>query len=149
MQKRATLKRVQPKSVDDAPFLENTKRANDVDLYRFPVPHWHHRDGGPYIGTGSIVVMRDPDDGWINASIYRVQLHSKNQVSIQFDHPGRHGSIIANKYWKNGKPCPVAVVSGIDPACFIAGFEPLPLGYCEYDFAGAIKSAPLPIVRCP
>ncbi len=149
MQKRQRLKSTQPVIINNAPCFENTSRAEKVDLYRFPVPHWHRRDGGPYIGTGCIVVMRDPDDGWINASIYRVQLQSMNQVTIQFDHPGRHGSIIANKYWKSGKPCPVAVVTGIDPACFIAGFEPLPSGYSEYDFAGAIKGAPLPIVACP
>ena len=67
-------------------------RAEEVDLEQFPAPHWHKKDGGSYIGSGSIVVMRDPDDDWINASIYRVQVHSKNQVTIQFDHPGRHGS---------------------------------------------------------
>jgi 3-polyprenyl-4-hydroxybenzoate decarboxylase len=27
------------------------------------------------------VIMRDPDGGWINASIYRVQVHGKNQVT--------------------------------------------------------------------
>ena len=32
--------------------------------------------------------MRDPDGGWINASIYRVQVHGRNKVTIQFDHPG-------------------------------------------------------------
>ena len=67
--------------------------------------------------------MRDPDGGWINASIYRVQVHGRNKVTIQFDHPGRHGAIIAKKYWDQGKSCPVAVVNGEDPALFIAGFR--------------------------
>ena len=112
-------------------------------------PHWHKKDGGSYIGSGSIVVMRDPDDDWINASIYRVQVHSKNQVTIQFDHPGRHGAIIAKKYWDQGKACPVAVVNGEDPALFVAGFEYLPPGYSEYEFAGAIKGAPIEVVEGP
>ena len=64
--------------------------------------------------------MRDPDSGWINASIYRVQVHGKNKVTIQFDHPGRHGAIIAKKYWDRGESCPLAIVHGEDPA--------LPLG---------------------
>ena len=55
---------------------------------KLPAPHWHRKDGGPFIGSGSIVIMRDPDGGWINASIYRVQVHGKNKVTIQFDHPG-------------------------------------------------------------
>ena len=106
-------------------------------------------DGGPYIGSGSIVVMRDPDTGWINASIYRVQVHGKNQVTVQFDHPGRHGAIIAKKYWDQGKPCPIVVVNGEDPALFIAGFESLPSGYSEFDFAGAIKEAPVELCLGP
>ena len=37
---------------------------------------WSHRDdGGRFIGTGNIVVMRDPDTGWVNCGTYRVQLH--------------------------------------------------------------------------
>ena len=93
--------------------------------------------------------MRDPDGGWINASIYRVQVHGKNRVTIQFDHPGRHGAIIAKKYWDKGKSCPVAVVNGEDPALFIAGFEYLPDGQSEYDFAGAIKGAPIEVMPGP
>jgi 4-hydroxy-3-polyprenylbenzoate decarboxylase len=110
---------------------------------------WHADDGGAYIGSGSLVIMRDPDDGWINASIYRVQVHGSTKVTIQFDHPGRHGAIIAKKYRDRGVPCPVAVVNGEDPALFIAGFEYLPAGVCEYDFAGAIKGAPIEIFAGP
>src|SRR5438552_3869921 len=69
--------------------------------------------------------------------------------AIQFDHQGRHGAIIAKKYWDAGKPCPVAVVNGQDPALFIAGFEYLPDGQSEYDFAGSIKGAPIETIRGP
>ena len=63
--------------------------------------------------------------------------------------PGRHGAIIAKKYWDKGKSCPVAVVNGEDPALFIAGFEYLPDGQSEYDFAGAIKGAPIEVLPRP
>src|SRR4029077_1196286 len=46
-------------------------------------------------------------------------------------------------------PCPLAVVNGEDPALFIAGFEYLPEGASEYDFAGAIKGAPIEIFPGP
>jgi UbiD family decarboxylase len=133
----------------DVPALENSRRGGDVDLTRLPAPLWHSKDGGPYIGTGSIVIMRDPDGGWINASIYRIQVHDRNRVTVQFDHGGRHGAIIAKKYWDQGKNCPVAVVNGQDPALFIAGFEYLPAGQSEYAFAGAIKGAPIEIIAGP
>src|SRR5215469_2897641 len=133
--------------VQGADFLENSDVHDAVDLSKFPVPHWHQQDGGRYIGSGSLVIMRDPDSDWVNASIYRVQVHTRKEVTIQFDHQGRHGAIIAKKYWDQGKPCPVAVVNGEDPALFIAGFESLPSGYSEFDFAGAIKDAPIEL--CP
>jgi 4-hydroxy-3-polyprenylbenzoate decarboxylase len=149
MAKRQTLKSHKPVVVKDAPFLENSTRGADVDLGTLPAPTWHSKDGGPYIGSASIVVMRDPDSGWINASIYRVQVHNRNKVTVQFDHPGRHGAIIAKKYWDQGKSCPLAVVSGEDPALFIAGFEYLPEGQSEYDFAGAIKGARIEMIAGP
>ncbi|MDB5406974.1 MAG: UbiD family decarboxylase [Rhodospirillales bacterium] len=70
-------------------------------------------------------------------------------MTIQFDHMGRQGAIIAKKYWDKGQPCPVAVVKGEDPALFIAGFEYLPEGSSEYAFAGAIKQRPVPVCRGP
>jgi len=149
MAKRQTLKAHKPVVVKDASFLENSARGNDVDLGRLPAPTWHSKDGGPYIGSASIVVMRDPDGDWINASIYRVQVHTRNKVTVQFDHQGRHGAIIAKKYWDQGKSCPLAIVSGEDPALFIAGFEYLPEGQSEYDFAGAIKDAPIDVIAGP
>jgi len=149
MTKRQTLAMQAPVMVKDGPVLENSGRGDEVDLGKLPAPFWHSNDGGPYIGTGSVVVMRDPDGGWINASIYRVQVHGKSKVTIQFDHQGRHGAIIAKKYWEAGKACPVAVVNGEDPALFVAGFEYLSAGASEYDFAGAIKGEPIEVFAGP
>jgi 4-hydroxy-3-polyprenylbenzoate decarboxylase len=154
MEKRKTLEPRKPIVVNDAAYLENTMAGAEVDLGKFPAPTWHRRDGGPFIGSGSLVIMRDPDrsapdGGWINASIYRVQVHGRSRLTVQFDHAGRHGAIIARKYWDQGKPCPVAVVNGEDPALFIAGFEYLPAGQSEYEFAGAIKGAPVEIHSGP
>jgi UbiD family decarboxylase len=149
MKKRQTLTPQRPVEVDKAAFMDNVMRGKNVDMTKLPAPYWHRKDGGPYIGSGSIVIMRDPDSGWINASIYRIQVHGKNKVTIQFDHQGRHGAIIAKKYWDKGKTCPVAVVNGEDPALFIAGFEYLPDGQSEYDFAGSIKGAPFETMRGP
>jgi UbiD family decarboxylase len=116
MSKRQTLKPRAPVTVRDAAFFENAMREGEVDLEKFPAPYWHRGDGGPYIGSGSLVIMRDADNGWVNASIYRVQVHGRNKVTVQFDHQGRHGAIIAKKYWDQGKLCPIAVVNGEDPA---------------------------------
>src|SRR3982750_3900412 len=72
--RRANLVMHKPVTVKSGPLLENSQQKA-VDLGRFPAPVWHRDDGGAYIGSGSIVVMRDPASGWVNASIYRVQVH--------------------------------------------------------------------------
>jgi UbiD family decarboxylase len=149
MEKRKDLRPLSPVGVAAAAFLENSCQSSDVDVTRFPAPIWHHHDGGPFIGSGSLVVMRDPDDGWINASIYRIQVHGSNKVTVQFDHGGRHGAIIARKYWDRGESCPLAVVHGEDPTLFIAGFEYLPDGRSEFEFAGSIKGAPIEVFPGP
>src|SRR5713226_2786829 len=149
IEKRKTLEPHQPVVVKDASFLQHTMTGDEVDLSQFPAPIWHRHDGGPFIGSGSIVIMRDPDGGWINASIYRIQVQGPRRVTVQFDHAGRHGAIIANKYWERGKTCPLAVVHGEDPALFIAGFEYLPTGQSEYAFAGAIKGAAIEVYPGP
>jgi UbiD family decarboxylase len=149
MEKRKTLRPHAPVTVNAAAFMENSLSGSDVDIGRFPAPIWHRQDGGPYIGSGSLVIMRDPDSGWINASIYRIQVHGPNKVTVQFDHGGRHGAIIARKHWDRGESCPLAVVHGIDPALFIAGFEYLPDGRSEYEFAGSIKDAPIEVYAGP
>ena len=39
---------------------------------RFPAPFWHDRDGGPFIGSASAVLTRDPESGWVNTAPGRV-----------------------------------------------------------------------------
>src|SRR5262249_59100477 len=71
MEKRKTLQARAPAVVQDPAFLQHTVRGNDVDLAKFPAPIWHRHDGGPFIGSGSIGVMRDPYRGWGNSPTYR------------------------------------------------------------------------------
>jgi 4-hydroxy-3-polyprenylbenzoate decarboxylase len=149
MDKRKTIEPRAPRPIKDAAFLQHWIRSEAIDLRQFPAPVWHRHDGGPFIGSGSLVIMRDPDGGWINASIYRIQVQDERRVTVQFDHGGRHGAIITQKYWERGKPCPVAVVHGEDPALFVAGFEYLPAGQSEYEFAGAIKGMPIEVYPGP
>ncbi len=47
--------------VNGGPVLDHVDRDDDVDLFKFPVPYLHELDGGRYIGTGDLVIMRDPE----------------------------------------------------------------------------------------
>src|SRR6202035_30446 len=72
-------------------------------------------------GTGDMVIMRDPDTGWINYGAYRVQAHDRNVATVMCS-KGKHGDLIKRRYHERGEPCPIAVVCGMHPALFmIAG----------------------------
>ena len=66
---------IPPVTVKSGPLLENVSTGKDVNIQTIPTPRWHEHDGGYYIGTGCMVIMRDPDTGWINYGAYRVQSH--------------------------------------------------------------------------
>src|SRR5262245_61350993 len=147
--KSGSMNPIPPIIVKSAVFLENTMRGSEVDLDRFPVPHWREQDGGPYLGTAALVITRDPDKEWTNTAIYRVQKHAKNRLTVQFDHRGRHGLMIAQKYWESGRPCPIAIAIGEDPALFFAAIEPVPEGKTEYENAGGLKGTPIEVFPGP
>jgi 4-hydroxy-3-polyprenylbenzoate decarboxylase len=58
---------IPPVTVKSGPVMNNVLTGGDIDIFKIPVPRcWHEHDGGYYIGTGDMVIMRDPDTGWIN-----------------------------------------------------------------------------------
>ncbi len=140
-EKKKNSREIPPKFVTAAPFLENVLSLGQIDILRFPVPKWHEQDGGRYIGTGGVCVLRDPEKDWINVGIYRIQVHDKATLGLHFDHTKRHGYMIAQKYWEGGKNCPVAVAFGEDPALFMAAAEKSPWGSSEYSLAGLMKGS--------
>ena len=60
------VRQIPPVEVADAPVLQNVRRGADIDLGQFPTPRWHEKDGGRYLATGCAVIVRDPDEGWVN-----------------------------------------------------------------------------------
>jgi UbiD family decarboxylase len=148
---RTQLKDLQPRPAvlqERGPILENQQRGDQVDITRFPAPVWHRDDGGRFLGTGNIVVMRDPDSGWVNCGTYRVQAHDSQTAGLYIS-PGKHGRLIRQKYWERGEACPVAVSMGHDPLLLLLGGLEVDYGKNEYDVAGAIRGEPLALVSAP
>lgn len=137
---------VPPVVVDGGPVLENVLRDEEVDLERFPAPFLHELDGGRYIGTDDLVIMRDPDDGWVNLGTYRAQLQGRDRVSLWMS-PGKQGRQIREKYFREGKPCPVLISCGHDPLLFLASGNEVRYGLSEYDYAGGHRGRPFEVVR--
>ena len=60
------MKSVPAVTVASGPIQDNRFSGNELDLRRIPTPKWHEEDGGYFIGTACMVIMKDPDSGWIN-----------------------------------------------------------------------------------
>ena len=137
---------IPPRVVGKGPVLENVLSGNEVDVLKFPVPFLHEQDGGRYIGTDDLVIMRDPEGGWVNCGTYRVMVHDAKRVGVWMS-PGKHGRQIREKYFRQGKPCPVLVSCGHDPLLFLAGGNELRFGLSEYDYAGGHRGLPFDVIE--
>ena len=139
---------VPPTEVNTGALLENSFEGDDVDLLTIPAPRWHEGDGGYFIGTGCMVIMKDPDTGWVNYGAYRIQAHDKRTASVMIS-KGKHGDILMRKYHDAGKPCPIAVVVGVHPGLFaVAGLE-IPFGKNEFEAAGGLLGQSIRVIRGP
>jgi len=140
--------RIKPRLVSNGPCKEVKKVGEQVNLFEFPVPKWHARDGGRYILTWGAAITKDPETGWVNAGLYRGQLQDKNKMTIgliEKQHAWLHGL----KYEAMGKKTmPMAVILGCPAVVPYVACAPFPFGVGEYDIAGAIQQEPLEVVKC-
>ena len=132
--------------VDTGPCKENILRGDEVDLFRFPVPIWTPgKDAGPYFTCTSTITV-DPETGSHNIGNYRMQLRSKNQVGVQiFDN--QHIGMHFQRWARGGRPMPIAVAIGVDPAIGLAATAKVPYGMDEFDVASAIRGEPVETVK--
>lgn len=130
----------------EGPILENVFRGAEINLNRFPTPKYHEEDGGRYIGTGTAVIMKDPETGLINVGGYRLMIHDQSTLTIYIS-PGKRGRIIMQKYHDQGKPCPVAVSMGSHPLLVLAGSTFSSSDLSEFNFTGAIFEEPIECIE--
>ncbi len=145
-EKRKQTDLIPPREVDSGPVLENQERGDKVNILKFPTPKWRTLEGGRYIGTATLVINRDPDEGWVNMGTYRQMIHDEKTVGF-FVEPHHHGMIIAKKYWARGKPCPVVACYGQQEELFQAATASAPWGRSELEIAGGMVGAPIEIIK--
>lgn len=138
---------IEPVEVATGPVMENIVTGEDVDILKFPIARWHELDGGRYI-TGGMVILKDPDEGFVNLGCYRVQAFDRNVATIHIV-DRRHGALIRRKYWERGARVPAAVVCGQDPLLWYASTMAVPWGSSEYGYAGALRGRPIEVVKGP
>ena len=126
--------------------LQNRQVGADVNLLKFPAPKWHAHDGGNYLGTGCIVMTKDPDSGRINFGSYRLMVQDEKSITLHIS-SAHHGAINIRKYQDRGEPAPVAVSLGHHPLYLIVASMGIPYGISEFEYLGAIAGKSVPVVR--
>lgn len=139
---------IPPKIVATGPCKENILKGKDIDLYEFPTPWWNRVDGGRYILTYAGIVTKDPETNIMNVGVYRGMVASRDQIPMlmwRAQHIGQHATA-----WQNRgvNEMPIAVAIGWEPTLAFTGGSPVPKGICEYDVIGAIRGAPVELVKC-
>ncbi len=136
----------------NAPCQEIVHLATDEDFdirKLIPAPTNTEEDAGPYVTMG-MCYGTDPETGASDITIHRLCLQSKDEISMYFV-PGRHLDSFRQKYEKEGKPMPISISIGVDPAIEIAAcFEAptTPLGFNELSIAGALRKEAIQLVQC-
>ncbi|HEY4731959.1 MAG TPA: UbiD family decarboxylase, partial [Gammaproteobacteria bacterium] len=137
-----------PKIVGQAPCQENIIEAADVDLARLPIQTCWPEDAGPLI-TWALVVTKGPHKDRHNLGIYRQQVIARNKVIMRW--LAQRGGAQDFRDWQSvhpGKPFPVAVALGADPATILGAVTPVPDALSEYGFAGLVRGAKTEVVKC-
>lgn len=139
---------IKPVVVSSGPCKENIMRGDDVDVHRFPAPLVHDGDGGRYLCTWDVVVAKDPDSDWTNWGMYRFMIHNKRSLVGNPDPRSHFGVIFFGKYVPHNHRMPMAIVIGADPLCHMVATAGFRIGESEVDFAGALRQAPVKLVKC-
>ncbi len=137
-----------PKTVRGGACRENVKEGAEVDLSTLPVQTCWPEDAGPLI-TWGLVVTRGPRRPRQNLGIYRQQVIDRNRVIMRW--LAHRGGALDYREWCEkhpGRPFPVAVALGADPATMLAAVTPVPDTLSEFAFAGLLRGARTELTDC-
>ncbi len=133
-------------SPESAISSENVLVGDDIDIRKFPAQLMWPLDGGKYLGTGDAVITSDPESGRVNVGTYRMMIKGPREIGL-YTSPGKDATIDREKWWKMGKPMPVAACYGIDPLLFLVAATSLPKTESEYDYYSGIAGAPIELFK--
>ena len=136
-----------PKEVRSAPCQDIVWESDAVDLGKIPVQTCWPGDAGPLI-TWGLVITRGPHKPRQNLGIYRQQVIGKNRVIMRWlAHRGGALDLLEFQKANPGKPFPVCVALGADPATILGAVTPVPDNLSEYGFAGLLRGSKTEVVK--
>ncbi len=135
--------------VESGPCQEVVIEGEDIDLYSYPIPKIHDKDGGRYL-TSHVVLTRDSEKAWTNFGVYRLMLAGRDRL-VQGQTPRltkpRHIDLMVDKYAEKGEPLPFAIVIGAPPEMTMAACLDSPEQSDEYALAGGLGLRSIPLVK--
>ncbi|WP_028867858.1 4-hydroxy-3-polyprenylbenzoate decarboxylase [Psychromonas arctica] len=136
------------KKVSSPACQEVVMEGDDVDLTKLPIMKCWPGDVAPLI-TWGLTITRGPYKKRQNLGIYRQQLISKNKIIMRW--LSHRGGAIDFREWQEanpGKPFPVSVALGADPATILGAVTPVPDTLSEYAFAGLLRGSRTKVASC-
>jgi 4-hydroxy-3-polyprenylbenzoate decarboxylase len=134
--------------VRSAPCQEVVLEGDQVDLDQLPIQTCWPGDVAPLV-TWALAITRGPDKTRQNLGIYRMQKIAKNKLIMRW--LAHRGGALDYRDWQKkypGKPYPVAVALGADPATTLGAVTPVPDTLSEYAFAGLLRGGKTQVVKC-
>ena len=122
--------------------------GDQVDLDQLPIQTCWPGDAAPLV-TWALAITRGPEKERQNLGIYRMQKIAKNKLIMRWlAHRG--GALDYRDFQKKnpGKPYPVAIALGADPATTLGAVTPVPDTLSEYAFAGLLRGEKTQVVKC-
>ncbi|MFM2108351.1 MAG: 4-hydroxy-3-polyprenylbenzoate decarboxylase [Pseudomonadota bacterium] len=136
-----------PKELRAAPCQEIVWEGAEVDLSRLPIQHCWPGDIAPLI-TWGLVITKGPHKKRQNLGIYRQQVLGPNKLIMRWlAHRGGALDFREHCLTNPGKPYPIAVALGADPATILGAVTPVPDSLSEYQFAGLLRGSRTELVR--
>ncbi len=136
-----------PKELRAAPCQEIVWAGAEVDLSRLPIQHCWPGDIAPLI-TWGLVITKGPHKKRQNLGIYRQQVLGPNKLIMRWlAHRGGALDFREHCLTNPGKPYPIAVALGADPATILGAVTPVPDSLSEYQFAGLLRGSRTELVR--
>ena len=138
---------ISPNVKHSAPCQEVVIKDEEVDLSIFPIQTSWPGDAGPLV-TWPLVITKGPDKERQNLGIYRMQQIGQNKLIMRW--LSHRGGALDFRDWKikyPGKPFPVSVAIGADPATILATVTPVPDSLSEYAFAGLLRGSKTNVIK--
>lgn len=117
----------------------------EPNLYDLPILKTWEEDGGAFVTMGQ-VYTKDLDSNTQNLGMYRLQVHSKNELGMHWQ-IHKDAAHFFHKYKKAGIKMPVSVAIGGDPLYIWCGQAPLPKNIFELMLYGFIRKTPAKLVK--